>query len=187
MVHVTAFRVFGTKPLTEPMTIWNKHSWNFNQNTNIFVQVNALENVVDKMSTMFTSLIVLINLLFSVTDAMQLLTVVTSCPGWFLHWLSSGKDGSWAIYRHLLERSLIRSNPGRDTKMVNWEANLGAIICICITKNWADERKHGMLHMYHKAYVTSLLTWPAMMEIFNFIFLIICTTNWPKHVNALKI
>ena len=51
-----AWRLDVTKPLTEPMLEnclldpGNKLQWNFNQNSNIYVQENAFENVVCKMA-----------------------------------------------------------------------------------------------------------------------------------------
>ena len=36
------------------LTLWNKFKWNFNQNTNIFLQENAFEYVVCKMSVILS-------------------------------------------------------------------------------------------------------------------------------------
>ena len=50
-----ACRLIGAKPLSEPMMVifyWNignKFQWNFNLNSNIFIQENAFDNVVWKM------------------------------------------------------------------------------------------------------------------------------------------
>ena len=52
LVQVMACRLFGAKPLPEPMAShcqlgsWEQFQWNFNQNSVIFIQVNLLENVV---------------------------------------------------------------------------------------------------------------------------------------------
>ena len=49
-----AWRLVSTKPLSEPMleynwTLRNKIQWNFNRNSNIFMQENVSENVFCKM------------------------------------------------------------------------------------------------------------------------------------------
>ena len=53
----------GAKPLSEPSIVnsnlRNKLQWNFKQNSYIFIQENAFENVVWKMAAIFFSLNVL--------------------------------------------------------------------------------------------------------------------------------
>ena len=55
-----ACRLDGDKPLTEPMpnidncTPENKFQWNLNQNSYIFIQENAFENVVWKMAAILS-------------------------------------------------------------------------------------------------------------------------------------
>ena len=50
-----ACRLFGAKPLPEPTLTYcqpalrNKLQWNWNPNTNIFIQENVYENVVGEM------------------------------------------------------------------------------------------------------------------------------------------
>ena len=53
LVQIMACRLFGAKPLHEPMmgyyhigTIKNKLQWNFNPNTELFIQENVFESVV---------------------------------------------------------------------------------------------------------------------------------------------
>ena len=62
LVQIMACRLFGAKPLSEPMMeyfskrlcqIRNKFQWNFNRDVNIFIQENAFENVVVEMSAIF--------------------------------------------------------------------------------------------------------------------------------------
>ena len=52
-------RLDGAKPLSEPMleycwTLRNKLQWKFNRNSNIFIQENALENVVCEMASILS-------------------------------------------------------------------------------------------------------------------------------------
>ena len=66
-----ACRQDGAKPLSEPMleiVIWileNKLQWNFNRNSNIFIQENAFENVVCEMASIFLGLNELIEVMQS--------------------------------------------------------------------------------------------------------------------------
>ena len=52
-------RLFGTKPLSEPMLVsytpTNEYLWNFIQNKGIFIQENALKDVVRKMADILLS------------------------------------------------------------------------------------------------------------------------------------
>ena len=58
VIQIMACRLFDAKPLSKPMLgycqldPWNKLQWNFNQNTNIFIQENAYENVVCETAAM---------------------------------------------------------------------------------------------------------------------------------------
>ena len=55
-----AYRLTGTKPLSESkleycqMDPRNKPQWNLNQNSYIFIQENAIENVVWKMAAILS-------------------------------------------------------------------------------------------------------------------------------------
>ena len=55
-----AFRLVGVKPLSEPMLEyckldpWERNSIKFNQNSCIFIQGNAFENVVWKMTAILS-------------------------------------------------------------------------------------------------------------------------------------
>ena len=56
-----AWRLDGTKPLSEPMleyiinlTLRNKLQWNLYQNFYIFIQENAFENVVCEMASILS-------------------------------------------------------------------------------------------------------------------------------------
>ena len=60
LVLIMACRLVGAKPLSEPMleycyfsnwNLSNKLQWNFNQNSNIFIQESALKNVVCEMAS----------------------------------------------------------------------------------------------------------------------------------------
>ena len=54
-----AWRLLGAKPLSEPMLtydrldVWEKSPGNINRNSNIFIQDNAIKNVVCKMTAIF--------------------------------------------------------------------------------------------------------------------------------------
>ena len=57
LVQVMACRLFGAKPLPEPMLTyyqlhpyWNKLQWNINRNSNNFIVENAYQNLVCKLS-----------------------------------------------------------------------------------------------------------------------------------------
>ena len=63
LVQVMAWRLFGAKPSSKPMnaglfivdwTIRNKLQWNSKQNTKIFIQKNASENIVCEMVAILT-------------------------------------------------------------------------------------------------------------------------------------
>ena len=41
-------RLFGAEPLSKP-ALKNKHQWNFNQITQLFIHENASENIVREM------------------------------------------------------------------------------------------------------------------------------------------
>ena len=53
-------RLTSTKPLSEPMlvitnlTLRDKHQWNFNQNTKLFIHENASENIVYEMAAILS-------------------------------------------------------------------------------------------------------------------------------------
>ena len=51
LVQVMACRLFGSKPLPEPML--GKNQWNVNRNDIIFIQENAFENIVCQKWTPF--------------------------------------------------------------------------------------------------------------------------------------
>ena len=56
LVQITACCMTGAKPLSEPVlgysdwTLRNKLQWNFNRNSNIFIQEHTFENVVCEMA-----------------------------------------------------------------------------------------------------------------------------------------
>ena len=58
LVQIMACRLLSTKPLSESVPAYcqlelyfrNKFQWNYNQNSNIFIQENAFENVICKMA-----------------------------------------------------------------------------------------------------------------------------------------
>ena len=68
--QIMACRLVGAKPLSEPLleyceldhweqksvkwTIGNKNQWNLNRNSNIFIQENAFENIVWKMTAILS-------------------------------------------------------------------------------------------------------------------------------------
>ena len=60
LVQVMACRLFGAKPLPEPMLAycqldsWEKFRWNSNRNSTISIQENAFENVVRNLTTIFS-------------------------------------------------------------------------------------------------------------------------------------
>ena len=54
LMHWKAYRIFGTKPLPEPMFTYrqlypNKLQWNYSCNQNLFIQGNANQNGVCKL------------------------------------------------------------------------------------------------------------------------------------------
>ena len=58
LVKIMACLLFSTKPLSETiLAIWtmrNKLQWNFNNNSHIFIQENAFENVICEMASIFS-------------------------------------------------------------------------------------------------------------------------------------
>ena len=60
LVQIMACRLFGAKPLSEPMLkycqldLTNKLQWNSNRNTKFFIQENAFENVVCEMAAILS-------------------------------------------------------------------------------------------------------------------------------------
>ena len=60
LVQIMACHLFGTKPLSKPMlgychlNLRNKLQWNFNQNTKLLINEIAFENIVCKMTTIFS-------------------------------------------------------------------------------------------------------------------------------------
>ena len=59
LVQIMAFRLVGDKPFSEPMdivkkTLGNEIQWNRNRNLHIFIQENAFETVVWKMSAILS-------------------------------------------------------------------------------------------------------------------------------------
>ena len=57
LVQIMACRLIGAKPLSKPMLGYsqlNKLQWAINQNTKIFIQENALENVVWKIAAILS-------------------------------------------------------------------------------------------------------------------------------------
>ena len=60
LVQIMACHLFGTKPLSKPMLgychpkLRNKLQWNFNQNTKLLINEIAFENIVCKMTTIFS-------------------------------------------------------------------------------------------------------------------------------------
>ena len=56
---IMACRLIGTKPLSEPMLIhckfgsWNKFLWNFNENSNLFIQENVFKNVACEIAAIY--------------------------------------------------------------------------------------------------------------------------------------
>ena len=54
LVHVMASRLFGAKPLPEPMLTYCQSQWNLNRNSIIFIQENTIENVVCQNSAILS-------------------------------------------------------------------------------------------------------------------------------------
>ena len=60
LVRIMACHLYGAKPLSKPvlgyckLTLRNKLQWNFNQNTKLFIQENASENIVCEMAAIFS-------------------------------------------------------------------------------------------------------------------------------------
>ena len=60
LVQIMACRLFGAKPLPEPMLdycqldTWNKFQWNLNQNTKFFIHENASVNIVCKKAAILS-------------------------------------------------------------------------------------------------------------------------------------
>ena len=51
LVHIMACRLFGTKPLSEPMLEYcEKVQWNSNENTKVFTHENGSDNIVCEMA-----------------------------------------------------------------------------------------------------------------------------------------
>ena len=55
LIEIMACRLFGTQPLSQPMLGYcqldpcEQIRWNFNQNTQLFIQENAYENIICEM------------------------------------------------------------------------------------------------------------------------------------------
>ena len=55
LLQIMALRLFGAKPLSEPMfylnwILWNILQWHFNPKTNVFIHENASKNIVCEMA-----------------------------------------------------------------------------------------------------------------------------------------
>ena len=60
LVQIMAWRLFDAKPLSKPMlaivnwTLRNKLQWNFKQNTRLFINKNAFENIVCEIAVILS-------------------------------------------------------------------------------------------------------------------------------------
>ena len=108
-----ACRLDGAQPLSEPMleycyivnwTLWNKFQWNFNRNSNIFIQENAFENIVCEMSAILSRPQCVKALLYFIVSGDITRTNETKATAYFMGYIVlipiSGLALSAAIWEH---------------------------------------------------------------------------------------